>query len=337
MQLSIIIPVYNVAEFLPQCLDSVFMQDLTDCEVICVNDGSTDNSGVILRDYKSKYPKMLLIEQNNGGLVAARNAGYADAKGKYIFYLDSDDYLFPNVIKIMLSYVIGNNLDVALFNSDFDTNEKYYIQKEAITKFLTGVDFYREFYKSNGYFPPSVQWLYLYKKQFLDSYNIFFPSDNLQEDEPFTIKAFFHASKVGCLDIPIVFHRVFREGSITQTAKIPHLKDAKIAWERMYNYLKNEECTERIFYHKVFELYISLFKKLLNKAIKKSDKKFITSSDYRIMRTCSINSYWYGYYLFLRHFPAHLNWYETGTSFRFGRKLMNIGISYFYKNRMNHG
>ena len=98
MKLSIIVPVYNVADYLPKCLDSLLVQDLSqnEYEIIVVNDGSTDNSGKIAEEYSKTYSNIILINQENQGLSGARNTGIQNAKGEYVQFVDSDDYLEPN-------------------------------------------------------------------------------------------------------------------------------------------------------------------------------------------------------------------------------------------------
>ncbi|MBQ8256263.1 MAG: glycosyltransferase, partial [Alphaproteobacteria bacterium] len=92
-KLSVIIPVYNVAEYLAECLTSVCNQTLTDIEIICVNDGSTDNSGDILQDFAKQDTRIQIINQENAGLSAARNSGLNYSTGEYITVLDSDDWI----------------------------------------------------------------------------------------------------------------------------------------------------------------------------------------------------------------------------------------------------
>ena len=93
MLFSIIIPVYNVEKYLRDCLDSVLAQTYPDWEAVCVNDGSTDGSSVILEEYSSKDSRFKVFNQANGGLSLARNTGLDEAKGDYILFLDSDDWL----------------------------------------------------------------------------------------------------------------------------------------------------------------------------------------------------------------------------------------------------
>ena len=117
MKLSIIVPVYNVADYLAKCLDSLLAQDLpqNEYEIIVVNDGSTDNSVDIAQQYADKYANITLINQANQGLSGARNTGIKQAKGDYIQFVDSDDYLEDNVLGGLMKQVENDDLDVLRF------------------------------------------------------------------------------------------------------------------------------------------------------------------------------------------------------------------------------
>ena len=98
IKVSVVIPVYNVERYLGECLDSVLTQSLDAIEVVCVDDGSSDSSAQILRDYAGRDPRVVNIFQENSGQSAARNAGTAAARGEYVLYLDSDDLLLPGAL-----------------------------------------------------------------------------------------------------------------------------------------------------------------------------------------------------------------------------------------------
>lgn len=110
--ISVIIPVYNVQDFLPQCLDSLDAQTDVKMEVIFVNDGSTDDSLLVCREYAQRNPNVIVINKENGGLSEARNVGTEIAKGDYIYYLDSDDWLAPNAIKTLYDYAIEKDCEI---------------------------------------------------------------------------------------------------------------------------------------------------------------------------------------------------------------------------------
>ena len=274
---------------------------------------------------------MVIVDRENGGLSAARNSGLEVAQGEYIYFLDSDDYLLPGSLEKMIGFVKNNNLELALFNGIQSTSELYYCPKEDIRIITGGIEIYERFFSINRFFPPSVQWLYLYKKELIDRFGTFFPEDNLQEDEPYTLKAFFHATRVGCLNDLIIFHRILRPGSITQTANLPHLIDAKDAWQKLYVYLKINRCDNKAFYRKIFYLYRNTINKIHSGDFQKIADKFFSEKDFLIMRKCAVDSdlfkiYWYykkDYRLFL--------WYSHGKKFTFFKKIFNKIIMFAYK------
>ncbi len=120
--ISVIIPVYNVEKYLPRCLDSVLAQTFSDWEVICINDGSPDNSDKILARYAAADPRFKIITKQNAGLSAARNDGIIAAHGEYILFLDSDDFIHPQTMEIVYSLAQKNNADLVAFGHD----EKFY-------------------------------------------------------------------------------------------------------------------------------------------------------------------------------------------------------------------
>lgn len=122
---SVIIPVYNVEKYLSECLDSVCNQTLANIEIICVNDGSTDKSLDILNDYAKNDDRIKVISQSNQGLGASRNVGLKNSSGKYIYFIDSDDYIELDCLQKLVDNIISNDSDVVLFkfqNVDDDRN-----------------------------------------------------------------------------------------------------------------------------------------------------------------------------------------------------------------------
>ena len=116
--ISIIIPVYNVESYLNQCLESLKHQTLKDFEVILVNDGSTDNSLSICKEYSSLLPNCQIIEQKNQGVSVARNTGIQNASGNYFYFMDSDDYLENEALELCFEKAESNNLDFVLFDAE---------------------------------------------------------------------------------------------------------------------------------------------------------------------------------------------------------------------------
>lgn len=122
---SIIIPVYRTEEFLPSCLDSVLAQTYTDYEVICVNDGSPDSCSSILNEYAAKSNKIRIITQDNQGLSEARNSGLREAIGEYIYFLDSDDVIHPQLLEITLAFAEKYQAEMICFQSERSSNGQF--------------------------------------------------------------------------------------------------------------------------------------------------------------------------------------------------------------------
>ena len=114
--ISIIVPVYNVEEYLKQCLDSILEQTFSDYEVILVNDGSTDNSGLICQEYAEKDSRIRYFEKENGGLSDARNYGIEQAQGEYLTFVDSDDFLDKMHLNVLYTALVSNNVDISIVN-----------------------------------------------------------------------------------------------------------------------------------------------------------------------------------------------------------------------------
>ena len=108
---SVIVPVYNVAQYLPQCVDSILSQDYADLEVLLIDDGSTDASGEICDQYAAQDSRVRVIHQKNGGAAAAKNAGLRAASGDYLTFVDSDDYLEPNAYGFLMKTLLETGAD----------------------------------------------------------------------------------------------------------------------------------------------------------------------------------------------------------------------------------
>lgn len=154
-KVSVVIPVYNTAPYLHQCLDSVLAQTLREIELICVDDGSTDGSAAILKEYASKSPvsrtSINILTQENAGQSVARNIGTAHARGEYIYYLDSDDTLHPHALERLYQVAEALRLDVLFFDAEvlyetdtlreqFQHAEGYYHSMAQITAPCTGAE-----------------------------------------------------------------------------------------------------------------------------------------------------------------------------------------------------
>ncbi|MCL2017375.1 MAG: glycosyltransferase [Alphaproteobacteria bacterium] len=132
---SVIIPVYKTEKFLSRCLDSVLNQTFKDFEIICVNDGSPDNSGNILKEYANKYKNIEIITQKNAGVSTARNTGISAARGKFVYFLDSDDFIHPQLLEITHGLAIRHNADMVTFVWDKDLERQNGAHPNIFPKF----------------------------------------------------------------------------------------------------------------------------------------------------------------------------------------------------------
>ena len=241
MKLSIIVPIYNVAPYLRKCVESLLAQDISDYEIILVDDGSTDDSGSIADELVDAFRlsplasrlEMRVIHQVNAGLSAARNTGIAAAQGEYILFVDSDDYLQPNTLGTLLEQAERDNLDVLRF--------RYQNVKESGEAFAP----YKDMTNYNDYSATPTDGLTFlnermgnqcYVVQFLVKTDIvrqeLFTPGIYFEDTDWTPRMLLRAKRVASTDL-VVYNYLWREGSITlsqkDTTKMRKQLDDKIA------------------------------------------------------------------------------------------------------------
>ena len=233
MKLSIIVPIYNVALYLRKCVDSLLAQDIIDYEIILVDDGSTDDSGAIADEIVREVmgdesncqspiannPTLSVIHQENAGLSAARNAGIAKAQGEYIWFVDSDDYVEPNVLGKLMEQIVRDNLDVLRF--------RYQNVKESGEAFAP----YKDMTNYNDYLANPTDGLTFlnermgnqcYAVQFIIRKEIalqeLFTRGIYFEDTDWTPRMLLRAKRVASTNL-IVYNYLWREGSITLSQK----------------------------------------------------------------------------------------------------------------------
>ena len=229
-KVSVIIPVYNVELYLKECLDSIINQTLTDIEIICINDGSTDNSLEILQEYKQKDDRITIINQKNQGLGAARNVGLDNSKGEYIYLIDSDDYLELSALEELYTLASENSLDLIIFkliNFYDETGEKFQSNYYDMAFLRDRVqDKVFNFYDIKDIlFDISVSAPGKFFKRNLIS-EMHFPEDIIFEDNPFFIEAIFKAKRVYFYD-KYLYNRRIRDNSIT-TSQFANYSDSLI-------------------------------------------------------------------------------------------------------------
>ena len=223
--LSVIIPVYNVENYLRECLESVINQTLKDIEIICIDDGSTDNSLNILKEYSKKDKRIKIITKENGGQATARNLGIRQCQGDYIAFIDSDDFIEPTMLEKLYSKAKDNNLDIAMCKIATYNNQTEEI-KDNVWYYMLGVfrDFEKEIFshKDTKEFTCNIAvtpYNKIYKTSLLKENNILFPEGLIFEDEKFFYDTYLRAKRVSIVDEFLYYYRINRKGSTVNINK----------------------------------------------------------------------------------------------------------------------
>ena len=220
-KITVIVPVYNVENYLNKCLDSLINQTYKNLEIIVINDGSTDNSGEICQEYAQKDNRITYVEQENGGLSDARNAGLERMTGSYVTFVDSDDWVEPNYVEVLHNKLIGYQADIAIgnyysYNEDeamyyFHVNSESYYEK-----LYDNISIFENLYdaKQMKSFSLISAWGKLYKAELFDY--IRFDKGKLGEDGYINQKLYLLVQKVIYINQGLYAYRQ-RSGSITKT------------------------------------------------------------------------------------------------------------------------
>lgn len=219
--LSIVIPIYNVEKFLKENIDSIIMQQCyTECEIIIVDDCSPDDSYLIAKGYEKKYQNIQIIRhEKNKGLGAARNTGLEHAKGKYVWFIDSDDVIVSNCIQKILYELNINDEDILMFNAEVlncnGTRTPYYATYPNTTEVIKGYEFL-SLHDVPHWQKPVTAWSRIQKISFLKKYNFKYPEGIFFEDEELNLRELFKAENVRFINEVFYLYRN-NEESIMKT------------------------------------------------------------------------------------------------------------------------
>lgn len=238
MLLSIIIPVYNIENFIGNCIQSVINQniDKTNYEIIIVNYGSTDKSLEISEKYAVNEPNIVILSQENKGLGNARMSGLQIARGEYLYFLDGDDYLAHNTLGRVLKYALVNKLDIAGFDVERTTTMNNIVTSTpsgevTTSEIVNGIDFMG----NCNHYRVEVWW-YLIRRDFFRHSGAKFEDKRFVNDSYFTPTLFMNARRVGYVNMDI-YRYVERRDSITKkndnVHHIRHIKDSLFAISEM--------------------------------------------------------------------------------------------------------
>lgn len=245
MKLSYIVTVYNTENMIARCMNSLFDQNLEtdEYEILLVDNGSTDNSGSVCDEYAAKYKNVRVLHLENLGAGASRNSGIKAAKGEYIWYIDSDDLIEPNVTRTLLYKAIDQKLDVISFDPQLaweDENlnvirtEPFIITNKSGKEVMNGEEY------SLNVGMPSAQWCSLYRRQFLLDNNLWFIEKITYEDQEYTPRAYYLAKRASHVNV-IVYNYIQRPGSITKCIdnKERRANDYLTVCDSLYKFVNN--------------------------------------------------------------------------------------------------
>lgn len=228
--ISIIVPIYNVEPYLRKCLDSVVGQTYRDLEILIIDDGSTDGSGRICDEYKEKDDRIIVFHTENRGLSAARNLGLDNATGEWIGFVDSDDWIEPDMYEVLLKKAEESGADVVECGCYRELLDKTVARKrvdvllngeEAVSALLQGKLF-------------DYAWDKLWKKECFKS--IRFPEERVHEDTAVTYRIFAEAESV-CMISSALYHYRERKGSLSQTYDMANVVGFWLSAKEQYEFL----------------------------------------------------------------------------------------------------
>ena len=269
--ISVIVPVYNLKELVVRCVESILAQEYTDLEIIIVDDGSKDESPALCDELAARDPRIKVIHKVNGGLCSARNAGLAVCTGEYISFIDGDDYIAPDMYRILVNDIEQYGADIAQCGCEIVWEDKsvprngtgklyQWTRDEAIIQLLSG-----------ELIEPSV-WNKLYRRSVLEGI-CFNETIKLSEDIPFNVAVFRQANSIVFRDV-CCYKYIKRKGSLTRTA----FGKRNIATIRQVKQIEESLAGESE------EIRAYAKSRLLSSYISVYNHSFYTKTDYRSMR-----------------------------------------------------
>ena len=334
MLLSIIIPVYNVEPYLKECLDSLFSQDLAGCEVIAVNDGSTDGSRVILEEFKVNNPGLLTVfDKVNGGQSSARNLGVEHAKGEWLYFMDSDDYLKPHAISLLKQAIeVSENTDVIYFLDCIitDKNKRWGGYKESGISAMNLRSFCNYAYEHKiGIVANPVSYVYL--SSYWKKAGLRYEEGVKYEDALFKYQLF--ARKDGTIkavhvEEPFYVYRIGREGSTTTKLTLKNFTDKQYIRKLTDRFWGEEGIKDVAYYHELYEACTFMLYEAYKSGLICQHRKYWDRDEMRIMRKGVSNEREYGLWLLAKLNPEWMARYYANELPAWRRRMTNVMLSY---------
>ena len=227
LRLSIIVPFYNVEPYIEECIRSLYNQNIPweEYEVVCVDDCSPDNSRAIVKRLQKEYPTLRLINHDrNRKQGGARNTGLMAAQGMYVWFVDSDDFIYPNVLGLMLETIETNALDILQF--DYNREKESISNQWQLSEIKSGEAYLFDHVSRDWFDKISGPWRQLFSRDFLLANQLRYIEGVMYEDTDYMLQAFLLAEKVQNISIEAYHYRINNE-SVTTT----HISPIKLAWQ----------------------------------------------------------------------------------------------------------
>ena len=277
---TIIIPVYKVEQYLDRCVESIVKQSFGDFEILLIDDGSPDNSPLMCDKWAEKDKRISVIHKENGGLAETRNVGIAAARGEYIIFVDSDDYLVSDDVFKLLYAELNCGVDVAAVDGKSNVNS-YYMTHIYDRTISSGEEFLKKSLKEQK--APMAAWLYVYKRKFLEDNGLKFKEGILHEDEEFTPRVLLKAKRVLNTGIIFYFYHVRNNSITTASNKDKNMADLYstcVELEKIYRNLADRKLKKLLLDSLVMK-YLSLYRSG-NFGKNYIHKKFVIKNSYRL-------------------------------------------------------
>lgn len=329
--LSLIIPVYNVEKYLRECLDSLLQQDLTACEVLCVNDGSTDGSFAILQEYQGAHPDVFRVfTQTNQGQAAARNKALDEAKGEFVVFLDSDDYYLPDAIATIMTYIKKYpHADVFYWDCAVTTEgNRYYTLPHVSPVEQKIIEYYDWEYDQYTTTPAGCVWGGAYRKAFLDMNHLRMRPGVYYEDELFIFSIFTCQGNVLALHLnqPFYYYRTGRDGSTVTSLREKNFKDRMTVTCEMNNVLQQSQCITEARRHKIFSMYLQNIIEGYQYGFIALITKMLTKEDIAIMSVGTMSQHEKKLLRLLKISPRLMAAYKTNHLPSLIRRFINVFV-----------
>ena len=279
--ISIIVPVYNVKEYLDKCIESIVNQTYENIEIVIVDDGSSDGSEIKCDEWKKRDSRVVVIHQENRGISAVRNTGIQNAHGVYVCFVDADDYIAVDMVERLYCALIDNSVDIAICGYYECIDDKLIKHFYRSKKMIDPKDYFESIFE--GHQIGSYPWNKIYKRELFS--DVAYPVGQKYEDVSTTYKLICKCKKIAVIT-DCLYYYVRHEGSITKSINSKNMWDLINAITEREEYIKSEY---PVFNTKVHNQKTSIYISNWNQLAKINNKKY--ESDMKILRTYIMKNY----------------------------------------------